>query len=249
MAATQMQQAQFPQINPTGTGGTGNYNWGNAGNTMSSPVSSGVNTFQPIQSPSQNPQGSYGGLFGVPGGGTQYTGQAASFGNELGKIYGKGVGSLLYQFFQTGGGFNAPLTEQAINAEIAAMQHQINAGYGNLETQLGQQGLSPGGSAAALAQGDYFSNAVTQENAITAQEFYNMWNASMDRETSILGELMPQAGHYKANAPTLLSSLGSIGSMASSAGGAIGSGLQAAGVGAGGGTMGGIVDFLAALAI
>jgi hypothetical protein len=119
-------------------------------------------------------------------------------------MYGKCVGSELYGFLDTGGGYNSALTQQSVDAQIAAMQHQAERGYGNLVTGMGASGISPNSSVAALETGDYWSNVTAQENAITAEEFFNMWNQSMNRETGILGDVLGDAAKHKANQPGLM---------------------------------------------
>jgi hypothetical protein len=192
----------------TGTGGPGTFNWGNAGNPAPTPPT--TNPWQIQMPPSISPTtsmfpgqappgtGPFPGVnpFGL-GGAATYTGQAAEFGNELGKIYGKGLGSALYDFFQTGAGYSGPLTQQAVDAQIAAMQHQIQRGWGDISTELGVSGVSPESSTYALAAGDYFSNAVAQENAITAQEYFNMWSQSMGAEAGMLSDLLGQGAEWR----------------------------------------------------
>lgn len=176
------------------TGGPGNYNWGNAGNPNAALASHWGPTT--TMSPTGGPQA--GNPFGLTGAGN-YTGMSASLGNELGKIYGKGVGGELYQFLQSGAGYSGPLAQQSVDAQIQAMQHQANLGWGNISSQLGAMGVSPGSSVQGLAAGDYWSNVVAQENAITAQEYYTMWNESMNRETGMLESLLGDSAKYRAN--------------------------------------------------
>lgn len=243
----------MPQINPTGqnffqgTGGPGNYNFGNSGNPT--PVGTAMPSFNPTDAgmfapttsmtPGQgtdtniNPFGLIGGNAG------QYYGQAAGFGNELGKIYSQGVGSELYDFLQSGGGYNSNLTQQAVNSQIAAMQTQIQRGYGNLQSSLGQAGISPNSSTAALETGDYMSQAVAQENAITGQEYFNMWNQSMQNETGILGDILGYSAQHKASQPTLMDYLG----FGAQIGGSVAQGLQ------GGGGIGDVISSLAGMVV
>src|SRR5215472_10760510 len=124
-------------MNPTGaTGmggimppaGPGNYNFGASMNT--GPTTS----MQP------------GGHPGTTGGYSMAGNNWQSFTNELGKIYGKGIGSALYGFLDTGGGYNSALTQQSVDAQVAAMQHQANLGYGNRASTMGGAGISPNSS-------------------------------------------------------------------------------------------------------
>jgi hypothetical protein len=144
---------------------------------------------------------------------------------ELEQTYGVGVGSMLYDFLQSGGGFNSAITNQAVTEQEAAMQQAIQRGWGNIASNEAETGISPNSSTSALTQGDYYSNAVTQENAMISQEFYNMWNQSMSNETNILGEVAQGAGTWKANQPTLMDQIGqAVGIAGSLVGDAVGIG-------------------------
>lgn len=123
---------------------------------------------------------------------------------ELQKYYGEGMGSMLFNFLQSGGGFNSALTKQAVDAQNAAMQHQIQEGEQNLWGSMGNTGVSPNSSVWALETGDYMSNAVAQENAITAQEYFNMWNQSQNRMTDILGKTSDVNATATANEPGIM---------------------------------------------
>jgi len=203
-----------PQMNPTGatgnggitppssmTGGSGNFGFGNTMNP-----NPGVQTWgsQPNYSggttPVQNPTGS-------PASGNQFTSPLGPTGGSelqygLQQTYGQGIGSVLEQFLQSGGGYNSPITQQAVTAQEAAMQQAIQRGWGDQASHFAESGISPNSSTYALGQADYYSNAATQENALIAQEFYNMWNQSQSNETSILGEVAQGAGTWKANQTT-----------------------------------------------
>lgn len=129
----------------------------------------------------------YGGTYApVTGGGGKGSATNAQLNNPL----GSGLGPQVQTFLNSNAGYNSPLTQQSVAAQIQAMQSQIQRGYGNLESGLGAAGISPNSSAAALETGDYMANAVAQENAITAQEFFNMWDQSMNRETTMLGDVI-----------------------------------------------------------
>lgn len=188
---------------PMSTGGPGNYNWGNAGNP--NPVNTNMWGSSTPAFPGGSSVSSSGvqDFFGLPGS-QNYSGEYAKFSNELGKIYGRGVGGAVNQFLQSGAGLNLPLTQQTVADQIAAMQSQIMQGWGNISNSLGQAGIGPNSSVAALEESNYFSNAIAQENAITAQEFYNMWNQAMGNETNLLGEVMGHGQQYRANQPGLM---------------------------------------------
>lgn len=204
--------------NPTGMNSTpistlmpaspGSFNFGNTANpgppqspTTENPYAPANSTFNPYGStPSMNP-GTTPGVTGVTstGGptGTPVTGVTTTP-KDFSGAFG-GAGSTISGFLNSSGGYNSALTEQAVNAQIAAMQQQIGLGAENLETNLAESGISPNSSVSALEMSNYESQATAQENAITAQEFYNMWNTSMGNETSIIGGLLgPEQQHAQA---------------------------------------------------
>ena len=221
-------------MNPTGangnggitppTGGAGNYGFGNTANP--NPATSGTNPYAVtaptakdttmVPGSTTGPSGPYAlDPFQIPG--TQnYTGNAAAFGNELGKIYGMGEGSLLYNYLQSGAGYSGGLTEQAVNATWQAMQSQIQQGLQDIYTSEGATGISPTSSTSALQTSNFLAQSEATANAIAAQDYYNMWNASQQREAGIIADTMQGAGSYKANKPGLFSTLSSIFDTASS---------------------------------
>lgn len=180
----------------TGTGGAGTTGFGNAMNP--NPTSGGVSMF-PGGTPSQAGPPQMGTVTGQNGQQIQspntfdQTGrqQNRSLG-ELQQYYGEGIGSMLYQYLQGGaggtdpnlpmGGYNAALTQQSVDAQIGAMQQQIGQGANDLQSRLGAMGVSGGSSGMQYALGNYMDQAMKQENAITANEYYDMWNQSMNRE-------------------------------------------------------------------
>lgn len=214
------------------TGGPGNMGFGNTGNPTPPMPPEGTNpysgapgsttagvppsssTFGVPPPVSMNPPGSPGA--GTTGSVQGVSGQTLNAPNtfdqtgrqqnrtlqELQNQYGEGMGSMLYQYLQSGGGFNTGLTTQAISAQDAAMQQQIQMGFNTLGTNLAESGISPNSSVAALEKSNYMSEATTQENAIAAQEFYNMWNQSQGREASLLQDTSQTAATYTANQPT-----------------------------------------------
>ena len=203
---------------PSSTGGAGSYNFGNSMNPQPSQMSGGgamasSSAPSPVNSnpgsgnvpstgsttPVMNP-----GTTGTNTGQNQFASPNTPQGQsesqwELEQTYGVGVGSMLYDFLQSGGGFNSAITNQAVTEQEAAMQQAIQRGWGNIASNEAETGISPNSSTSALTQGDYYSNAVTQENAMISQEFYNMWNQSMSNETSILGQVAQGSGTWKAN--------------------------------------------------
>lgn len=105
------------------------------------------------------------------------------------KYLGQGIGALATNYLQTGAGYNGPLAQQTINATDAAMQQQINTQYGDLQTSLGNAGLSPNSSASALAQSNFLSNASAQENEVAANQYTQMYSQSQQDYLSELQAL------------------------------------------------------------
>jgi hypothetical protein len=140
--------------------------------------------------------------------------------NELQNYYGEGVGSLLFQYLQSGAGYNGALTQQAVDAQTNAMQQQIQLGANNLTSSLASQGINGTGETGALT--NYYNQATTQENAITSQEYYNMWNESQNREESMLGQVAQVNATGTANQSNWMDDISSILGMGSSAVGTIG---------------------------
>jgi len=202
------------------TGGAGSYNFGNSMNPFLSSAPNTANPFltstpgqgplapqarqfdasapaanQPVMNPGSSGTASPQFTTGNPG---NTPAQSDEFGWALGQTFGTGTGSVIEQFLQSGGGYNLPLTQQTVSAQEAAMQQAIQRGWGNISANEAETGVGPNSSTQALTEGDYFSNAVTQENAIIAQEFQNMWTTSMGNEVSILGDILNPTATNKA---------------------------------------------------
>jgi hypothetical protein len=211
----------------TGTGGSGNMNMGNAANPNATPSSG--NPYTPAGTPSgaspvtgatpQSPTtsmnpGQPAPQPGAPAGTvTGENGQTSTSNNnfnqtqtqqnrtlgELQTYYGEGMGSLIYQYLQSNGGYNSSITQQAVDSQTNAMQQQTQLGANNLQSMLGAEGISGTGLTDSLT--NYENQAVTQENAITSQEYYNMWNASQDRELAVLNQAGQTNATGTANQP------------------------------------------------
>lgn len=191
----------------TGTGGAGSMNFGNAANPNPTPSAAspyapastsgtpGTSPATPVMNPGQPAT-----VQGAPGTVTGQNGQTSPSNNsfdqtgrqqdrtlgELQTYYGEGMGSLIYQYLQSGGGYNSAITQQAVDAQTNAAQQQIGLGANDLTSRLGAMGISGTGLTDSLT--NYENTAITQENAITSQEYYNMWNASQDRELAVLNQ-------------------------------------------------------------
>lgn len=194
----------------TGTGGPGNMGFGNSANPSPPMVSLGTNPF--MGGPTMAPRAMTSTM--TPGGAPTatasptdpYSGYTTSehsttaapnaFGQSqsqmnwtekyLQETYGGGMGSLIFQYLMSGGGYNAPLTQQAVGAQTQAMQQQIGQGASDLQGRLAAMGVSGSSSEMGQSLTDYANQAATQENAITAQEYYNMWNAAQNREANMI---------------------------------------------------------------
>lgn len=185
------------------TGSAGNMGFGNTTNPTAPQTSTSNNTFQMPPPVSMNPTGSP-----ATGNAFDQTGREQDRTlAEMQKYYGEGMGSMLYQYLQTGGGFNSGLTTQAVNAQDQAMQSQIQQGANTLMTNEAESGISQNSSVAALENSNFMSQATAQENSIAAQEFYNMWNSSQNREESILQSTAQTNATGTANQPSTLSQI------------------------------------------
>jgi hypothetical protein len=135
------------------------------------------------------------------------TDQANSLLKGLTRDYGTGMGTAIFQYLMSSGGYNSPLAQQNVDATNAAMQKNIQLGEGNLQTNLAASGISPNSSSSALELSNYMSNAVTQMNQIDASIFYDMWNSSQNRFEQALLDTGNERATATANAPSVLGDL------------------------------------------
>jgi hypothetical protein len=161
----------------------------------------------PAPTTGASPLGPGGAAPGIAGFNTQ---EQTALQSSLAGTFHTGYGTYLEQLLNSQGGYNSQLTQQNVDATIAAMQTNINKGYGTLQTELGQQGVSPNSSTAALENSMYMSDATTQENAIAAQDYFNMWNASQGREFSLAQSIEGPMASEKAS-ESWQNTLGAIG--------------------------------------
>jgi hypothetical protein len=91
--------------------------------------------------------------------------------------YGSGVGQLLWNFLQSGAGFNP----QALQALFASLQPQISRGTAQIQEQFGAEGLGSS-SPAAIGMGDFLSQVNLNEGQIAAQ----MYEQSVQDYMSVL---------------------------------------------------------------
>ncbi len=213
-----------------GTGGPGTMGFGNSMNptptaTSSNPYST---TMPGGSAPGTSVTGS-GGTTATPNSFNQTQGQQNRTLGEMQTYYGEGMGSLIYQYLQSSGGYNGALTQQVVGDQQNAMQHQIQEGENTLAGTLGAMGVSGSSTEMAGALTDYQNQAVTQENAITSQEYYNMWNQSQQDELSMLEQAANVNAVGTANQPNWMDYL-SFGIGGASAAGTLMKGLGAIGV-------------------
>lgn len=207
---------QTPRAVTQGTGGPGDFNFGNSANptppmppASTNPYAPANNTFAPAPAPptlnpgqpaaGTPPVGTPVGEHGYTTGNTAtgYTAAPNRFQNTFGSLSQELAG-----FLNNNAGYNSAITEQTVAATNAAAQQNITLGLNNLKANLAASGISPNSSVAALEESNYMTQAQTQLNAIDAQEFYNMWSQSMAQETSVLETMAPlQAHHQLATSP------------------------------------------------
>lgn len=190
----------------TPTGGAGNFNFGNTTNPNppqapvthpSSPGATGgsINSFAPPAAPpSQNPGSTVSTT--AP---TSVVPPGSSTSSSINSIYGGGVGDLVSGFLNSEGGYNSALTNQTVAAQSAAAQQQITLGANNLKENLAASGISPDSSVSALEMSNYESQAATGENAIAAQEYFNMWGEADQLQAGTINNVAQAGATQKAN--------------------------------------------------
>jgi hypothetical protein len=206
----------------TGSGGSGSMNFGNTmnpnavfgpGTTGSSPQSA-PSTGQPATGQPQaatGPGPTTTGQFVQPYqdvGGQQVSGTNNPFGQTEGQQYWEldylekafgPMGSMIYQYLNSDAGYNSQVTQQAVDAQTNAMQKQAQLGANAISSSLASQGVTGASSGMGDALTAYENQATQQQNAITAQEYYNMWNASQDREAAMMQYAATAVGTEQAN--------------------------------------------------
>ena len=205
----------FGNIPGLGTGGPGNFGFGNTMN----PNPSTVNP-RPFVTPTGGPVMNPGGGGITPGSGGQWSvlgegGVTTPTNNPWGldqsqlnwaqkylqETYGGGMGAMIMQYLNSNGGFNSALTQQAVNSQVNAMQQQNMQGANDIESRLGAMGVSGSSSSMPLALSQYETGVSAQENAITAQEYYNMWQQSQQNELNMMQFAAEGTGKTLANKP------------------------------------------------
>ena len=188
---------------PTGSPGT--YNFGNTANPTPPMPAQGTNPYGPTTgtataNPPSNstfPMPAAGTPAQNPGGSPPATAGTTTTGN-LAPTIGSGLAAPISSFLNSEGGYNSALTAQDVAAQTAAMQQQITQGANTLKTNEAESGISQNSSVAALENSNFQAQATTQENAITAQDYFNMWSQSQQQETSMLESLIsPSAAHQQ----------------------------------------------------
>jgi hypothetical protein len=229
-----MATVAFPQMNTTGvvgsgsgnvmsgTGGAGNVGYGNSMNataatsTSANPYTSSTGTStgassSAVSSPYAGSTSTVTGENGQSFTSNNAFGQTSRQMNrtlgELQTYYGEGMGSLIYQYLESGGGYNSQLTQQTNAAQLNAMQGSQARGASNLTSQLGAMGVSGASSGTTDALTNYQIGATQQQEAITSQEYYNMWNESQNRELSMVEQVANVNATGTANQSTWMDDL------------------------------------------
>jgi hypothetical protein len=206
----------------TGSGGPGSMNFGNTMNpnavfgpgTAGSSPQSAPSTGQPATGQPQAASGpgpTTQGQFVQPYqdvGGQQVSSTNNPFGQTEGQQYWEldylekafgPMGSMIYQYLNSDAGYNSQVTQQAVDAQTNAMQKQTQVGANAITSSLASQGVTGASSGMGDALSAYENQATQQQNAITAQEYYNMWNASQDREAAMMQYAATAVGTEQAN--------------------------------------------------
>jgi hypothetical protein len=156
--------------------------------------------------------------------------------SQLTSTYGEGAGDSLYNYMMSGAGYNPQVAQQL----LATFQPEIAQGQANLASQFGAAGAG-NGSSAALAQGAFQAQVVGQEDTILAQQYDQ---GEQNFQNILLGTSGVSSGtNVSTNTSNILGDIGSILGLTSAGAGA----AQAAGVGAGGGTLDTIFSILSGL--
>lgn len=195
------------------SGNAGNYNFGNTMNPTPAmpsggnpyavdfagmPPGMGIPTASPVPGGPNKSTSDIWNTLGLP---TSGQGNEWDFARDLAATYGKGAGSAIFQYLQRGAGFNSSITDQAIQAQDAAMQREAMQGWGNIASTLGQSGISPNSSVEALSLSNYWGDVTAKQNAMAAQEYYNMWSQSQGQEATLLQSILGGSQEHKANKP------------------------------------------------
>lgn len=146
---------------------------------------------------------------------------------DLRQTYGAGTGQAISNVLSNLG----TSTDNAVSAFTTQAMDQANKGYANIGSSLAAAGTSKDSSTYGLASGDYWSGVNENINATTSQ-------MELSEENTLLGTLL-QTGQAHGSDSSGWDTLGSVISGASSAAGAISSGLGV------GGTAGSILDTIA----
>lgn len=170
--------ASVPNINITGATGAGSFSTGGPGNMN---FGNSANPSAPANPTAVTPQG--------------------QTGIAINNLYGSGIGALLSQYLASNGGFNSAITNQTVSAQSNAAQTQTQLGADNLTSMLAAMGITGGSSSLPQSLSTYEANATTGENAIAAQDYYNMWNQSQSNQLSVLNNVFQTGATNQANQP------------------------------------------------
>jgi hypothetical protein len=203
-----------PQAQPgTGTGGPGNMGFGNmnpnpatSSVTPNSYVTSSIGANSGTQ-PGSNLPSSAKGSSAVSTINNPY-GQTGSqqwwTQDYLEKTFGGGMGSMIYQYLMSNGGFNSQITQQAVDATTNSMTQQSTQGANDITARLSAMGVSGGSSEMTLPLEQYQQGVTASENAITANDYMQMWQQSQQNELNAMEFAATGTGKYLANKPTAM---------------------------------------------
>lgn len=126
---------------------------------------------------------------------------------EQQSIYGQGIGAYLTSLLNNGG-MNMGLVNQVNAADLGAMQGNIASGAANLNTGLGDMGVSGNSSTAALANSNYQNQASSAENAMVSQNMMSEYNQGQQLIGQVLPGVLNQNAKNTANQFNWMDALG-----------------------------------------
>lgn len=99
--------------------------------------------------------------------------------------YSSGVAGQLWNFMQSGAGFNPQIAQSVISAYQAAQQPGVQRGERDLMAQFGGMGLGAS-SSAAIGMGDYLSQVNASQGEVEAKILDQMYEQSIQNYMTVL---------------------------------------------------------------
>jgi hypothetical protein len=99
--------------------------------------------------------------------------------------YSAGVAGQLWNFLQSGAGFNPQIAQSVISSYQAAQQPGVNRGERDLMAQFGNMGLGAS-SAAAIGMGDYLSQVNASQGEVEGKILDQMYQQSIQNYMAVL---------------------------------------------------------------